>query len=48
MTHGCVRCSVTADLTHHGTVRYTEEWLTEQDLRIQMPSDTFGPGLIPG
>ena len=42
MTHGCVRCSVAADLTHHGTVRYTEEWRTEEDLRIHMQSDTFG------
>ena len=41
MTRGCVGCSVAADLTHRGTVRYTEEWLTEQDLRIQMQSDTF-------
>ena len=41
MTHGCVRCSVAADFAHHGTVRYTEEWLTEQDLRVHMQSDTF-------
>jgi len=39
--HGCVGCSVATDLTHRGTVRYTEEWLTEEDLRTQMQSDTF-------
>jgi quinol monooxygenase YgiN len=42
MAHGCVGCSVAADLTHRGTLRYTEEWLTEQDLRVEMQSDTFG------
>ena len=41
MTHGCLGCSVAADLSHRGTVRYTEEWLTEQHLRRQMQSDTF-------
>src|SRR4051794_15534056 len=40
-TRGCVGCSVATDLTNRGTVRYTEEWLTEQDLRAQMLSYTF-------
>jgi quinol monooxygenase YgiN len=42
MAHGCVACSVTTDLSNRGTVRYTEKWLTEQDLRTQMQSETFG------
>lgn len=38
---GCVGCSVTTDIGNRGTMRYTEEWLTEDDLRIHMLSDTF-------
>jgi quinol monooxygenase YgiN len=38
---GCVGCSVGTDLSQRGTVRYAEEWLTEQDLRAQIQSDTF-------
>jgi quinol monooxygenase YgiN len=41
MTRGCVGCSVATDIGNRGTVRYTEEWLTEQDLRDRVRSDTF-------
>jgi quinol monooxygenase YgiN len=37
----CVGCSVATDLGDRSTVRYTEEWLTEDDLREHMRSDTF-------
>jgi quinol monooxygenase YgiN len=40
-THGCVGCSVATDLTERGAVRYTEEWETEEDLRLRTQSDTF-------
>ena len=39
---GCVGCSVAADLTERNTVRYSEEWRTEEDLRLRMQADTFG------
>jgi quinol monooxygenase YgiN len=38
---GCVGCSVATDIGNRGTVRYTEEWLTEEDLRDRVRSDTF-------
>src|SRR6266850_876924 len=41
-TRGCVGCSVAADIGNRGTVRYTEEWQTEDDLRLRVRSDTFG------
>jgi quinol monooxygenase YgiN len=41
ITRGCVSCSVTTDIGNQGAVRYTEEWLTEADLRGRMRSDTF-------
>ena|SRR5947207_10106870 len=40
-TRVCVGCSVSTDIGNRGTVRYTEEWLTEQDLRDRVRSDTF-------
>jgi quinol monooxygenase YgiN len=40
-TRGCVSCSVNADISNRGMVRYTEEWLTEADLRQRVRSDTF-------
>jgi quinol monooxygenase YgiN len=39
--HGCIGCSVTTDISHRGRVRYTEDWLTEGDLRERVRSDTF-------
>jgi quinol monooxygenase YgiN len=38
---GCIGCSVAADIGNRGTVRYTEEWLTEEDMRRRVRSDTF-------
>ena len=34
--HGCVGCSVSTDIGNQGVVRYTEEWLTEEDLRQRL------------
>jgi quinol monooxygenase YgiN len=39
--HGCVGCSVSTDIGNRGTVRYIEEWQTEDDLRRRVQSDTF-------
>jgi quinol monooxygenase YgiN len=39
---GCLGCSVATDLANKGTVRYTEEWLSEPDLRDRLRADTFG------
>jgi quinol monooxygenase YgiN len=38
---GCLRCSVSTDLTTRGTVRYTEEWASEADLRTRVGSKAF-------
>jgi quinol monooxygenase YgiN len=40
-TRGCIGCSLATDLGNRGTVRYTEDWLTENDLRERVRSDTF-------
>jgi quinol monooxygenase YgiN len=42
-TRGCLGCSVASDIGTRGTVRYVEEWLTEDDLRQRVGSDTFIP-----
>jgi quinol monooxygenase YgiN len=39
--HGCGGCSVATDMSNRGTVSYTEEWLTEDDLRLRLQSDSF-------
>ena len=39
--HGCVGCSVSTDIGNQGVVRYTEEWLTEDDLRQRLLADSF-------
>jgi quinol monooxygenase YgiN len=39
--HGCIGCSTSTDLGDRDTVRYTEEWRTEEDLRGRLRSDTF-------
>jgi quinol monooxygenase YgiN len=39
--HGCIGCSVATDIGTRATVRYTEEWLTEEDLRHRLRSDSF-------
>jgi quinol monooxygenase YgiN len=41
-TRGCIGCSVATDIGNRGTVRYTEEWLTEEELRHHVRSDIFG------
>ena len=41
-THGCVGCAVSTDISNRGTVRYTEEWQTEEDLRRRVRSGSFG------
>ena len=40
-TPGCVRCSVSTELTTRGAVRYTEEWESEADLRTRVGSEAF-------
>jgi quinol monooxygenase YgiN len=40
-TPGCLRCSVSTDLTTPGAVRYTEEWASEADLRARVASKAF-------
>jgi len=39
--HGCMGCSVSTDLTSQGTVRYIEDWRTEDDLRGRLLPETF-------
>ena len=39
--HGCLGCSVSTDIGKGGAVRYVEDWLTEEDLRRRLQSDTF-------
>ena len=39
--HGCLGCSVATDIATRGTVRYAEEWLTEEDLRHRLRSESF-------
>jgi quinol monooxygenase YgiN len=38
---GCIGCSVLTDIGTRGTVRYSEEWETEADLRARIRSDNF-------
>ncbi len=38
---GCVGCSVATDIGNRGTMHYTEDWQTEDDLRLRLRSDTF-------
>lgn len=39
--HGCVGCSVSTRIRARGTVRYVEEWQTEEDLRRRVKSRSF-------
>ena len=39
--HGCVGCSVATDIGKRPTVRYMEEWQTEDELRVRLQSDSF-------
>ena len=38
---GCLSCSVSTDITNRSMVRYTEEWLSEEDLRERVRADSF-------
>lgn len=38
---GCVSCSVSADVADKGTIRYAEEWQSEDDLQRQFQTDRF-------
>jgi quinol monooxygenase YgiN len=40
-SRGCLGCSVATDIAERGTVRYIEEWLTEDDLRKRVGSEPF-------
>jgi len=40
-TRGCVGCSVSTDIGSRGTIRYVEEWQTEEDLRRRVRADSF-------
>jgi quinol monooxygenase YgiN len=39
--HGWVSCSVSTEIESRATVRYVEEWQSEDDLRRRLVSDTF-------
>jgi quinol monooxygenase YgiN len=39
--HGWVSSSVSTDIESRATVRYVEEWQSEEDLRRRLVSDTF-------
>ncbi|HET9363176.1 MAG TPA: hypothetical protein VFO58_25680 [Vicinamibacterales bacterium] len=39
--HGWVSCSVSTDIESQGTIRYAEEWQSEDDLRRRLVSDSF-------
>lgn len=38
---GCIGCSVSADLSEKGRIRYSEEWQTEDALQRQFQTDRF-------
>jgi quinol monooxygenase YgiN len=38
---GCLRCAVSTDIERDGTIRYVEDWATEDGLRTRLASDTF-------
>jgi hypothetical protein len=40
-SRGCIGCSLSTGIGDRGTVRYTEEWETEEDLRRRLDSHTF-------
>jgi quinol monooxygenase YgiN len=39
--HGCLTCGVSTRLGTHTTIRYTEDWRSEEDLRAHVLSDRF-------
>jgi quinol monooxygenase YgiN len=42
-SRGCVSCSMSTGISDRGSVRYTEEWETEADLRRRLQSEAFLP-----
>jgi hypothetical protein len=40
-SHGCIGCSLSTGIRDQGTVRYTEEWETEDDLRRRLEGSSF-------
>jgi quinol monooxygenase YgiN len=38
---GCVGCSVSADVSERGTIRYSEEWASEDALQRQFQTERF-------
>ncbi len=42
-TPGCLRCAVCTDIDHGGTVRYVEDWDSEEGLRRRLVSENFAP-----
>ena len=38
---GCITCSVSADVSDKGKIRYTEEWQSEDALREQFETKRF-------
>jgi quinol monooxygenase YgiN len=38
---GCLGCFVSTGIKDQGTVRYVEEWQTEEDLRRRLESNAF-------
>jgi quinol monooxygenase YgiN len=38
---GCVACSVSADVGDRGTIRYSEEWQSEEALQRQFQTERF-------
>ena len=39
--YGCIGCSVATDITSLGSIRYTEEWQAEENLRDRLQADSF-------
>ncbi len=42
-TPGCLRCAVCTDIDQGGTVRYVEDWDSEDALRRRLVSANFEP-----
>jgi quinol monooxygenase YgiN len=40
-SHGCIGCSLSTGIRDQGTVRYMEEWETEDDLRRRLEGSSF-------
>ena len=41
LRHGCVGCVVSMGVAHQATIRYIEEWATEEALRTRLRADGF-------